>query len=200
MYNYVSESVSIQYIHNSVHLRQPRHPGKAAASALPIGTLLAPPFPTGIFAGTFVVPLTAPSGLVVVEVLDGFVEGALVVGGELLREGLSRFSFSPAPVALDLLAAVGTVGSSLVLALSFDVRLFVSPFFTCATFRCVFFSLSGLSSSPFAVGAAAVTAGAGHPVGVVSALSGLSNASASGLSGESASRRMRLSGLGFTGE
>lgn len=44
----------------SHHLSHPRHPGKGAASALPINTLLAPPFPEGSFgAGLFAAELLA---------------------------------------------------------------------------------------------------------------------------------------------
>ena len=196
----MSRSVSIQYIHN-VH--QPRHPGKGAASALPIGTLLAPPLPAGNFTGTFDVGLAATSGLLVLEALGGFVGGAPNMGGEPRRDSLSRFSFSPAPTVLVFPVTAGTTGSSLALLLSFDVRFFVSalsPFFAFTTFRSVFFSLSVLSSSSLAAAAAPTIAGTGHPVGVVSLPSGFGNNSDSGLSGESASMRMRLSGLGFTGE
>lgn len=195
----MSRSVSIQYIHN---VNQPRHPGKGAASALPIGTLLAPPLPTGNFTGTFDVGLAATSGLLVLEALGGFVGGAPNMGGEPRRDSLSRFSFSPAPTVLVFPVTAGKTGSSLALLLSFDVRFFVSalsPFFAFTTFRSVFFSLSGLSSSSLAAAPPTIV-GTGHPVGVVSLPSGFGNNSDSGLSGESASMRMRLSGLGFTGE
>lgn len=201
----MSKSEGIQYSTCSVD--QPRHPGKGAASALPTGTLLAPPLPTGNFAGTFIiVDLAGASGLLVVVVLGGFVGGAPNMGGEPLRAGLSRFSFSPAPIILGLPIRVGTAGSSLTLLLSFDDRFFISAlstfaFFTCAAFLSVLFSLSGLSSSSCA-SVAPATAGAGYPVGVVSSpfAPNLGNGSDSGLSGDSPSMRMRLSGLGFTGE
>lgn len=191
----------------TISVDQPRHPGKGAASALPTGTLLAPPFPTGNFVGTvFIVGLAGASGLLV-EVLDDFVGGAPNAGGEPLRVGLSRFSFSPAPVVLGLPMGAGAAGTSLALLLSFDfdVRFFASalstlPFFTCVAFRSAFFSLSGLSSSPLAGGIVPVTGSARCPVGVVSSPSALANGSDSGFSGELASMRMRLSGLGFTGE
>lgn len=199
-----SRIVSIEY--TCIHVRQPRHPGRGAASALPTGTLRAPLLPTGSFGGTLVVGLAAPSGLLVAEVLDGFVEGTPSMGGDPLRDDLSRFSFSPAPTVLGFPVTGGMAGSSLTLTLSFDARFFGSAllpfsFFDCTTFRSVFFSRSGLSSSSLAITAPiTVTAGMGHPVGVVSSASGLDNGSDSGLSGESASMRMRLSGLGLTGE
>lgn len=157
----------------------PLHPGRGAASALPINTLLAPPFPVGSFG----------AGLLIVELLT-FSFGCETGGteGEGLRGILSRFSFSG-------FSLLGTICSVLAIPLSFVDKLFDTgnAFFKGgrgATFGSVFFSLRGLSSDSDSLGS--VLAHIGE--------SSLSSDAPSRLSGEFASMRMRDSGLGLTGE
>ena len=160
-------------------LPHPLHPGRGAASALPINTLLAPPFPAGSFG----------AGLLVVELLT-FSFGCETGGteGEGFRGILSRFSFSG-------FSLPGTTCSDLAIPLSFVDKLFDTGnvFFKGgkgATFGSVFFSLRGLSSDSDSLGSALAHIGE----------SSLSSDAPSRLSGEFASMRIRESGLGLTGE
>jgi len=185
-----------------------------AASALSMGTRLAPPLPGGSLPATF--------GLA-----KGF--GAPFVGAVLLfidepgapevapLDSFARltFSFSSATAGR---VREGTVGSALAFPFSFTVNLGAAaagtaPVLRFARFRGTFFSLSGgLSSSSempnscarllvgARTGGAVGAPGVGDSSSICSSRESNCGRSMSGLSGEFASMRILLRGLGLTGE
>ena len=118
--------------------------------------------------------------------------------GDTLRVDFLLFSFSREPLALLLSAAAGSPDCGCTFNLDVDFlsdELFCIPSLE-ATLRSAFFSLNGLSSSS----SISLCSGVNRFASAASASPSVCRGLDSGLSEELASRRMRLSGLGFAGE
>lgn len=196
------------------HKAQPFHPGPTcAASALSMGTRLGP-----VRAGGGL-PVTLERENGFGGAFTDFFSGAACAVLVVLAapdDSFARFTFSFSSATAGRVRDTGT-GSALAFPFSFAVSFVTGPVVLDFTFACAFLSRSGFSSSSVipnsaarllcggiaGIGVDTVGAGVGEPSESSSASSvsaSRSGRSMFGLSGEFASMRILLRGLGFTGE